>query len=82
MVPPPSFPLALLASSFVFSIIAGINLPLAFVGQEYVWQKVYESMGCGQSCLDAFFTGPAYLPWQRMGNVYGWVSLRKHRDCV
>eukprot|EP00164_Ancoracysta_twista_P012210 GFYU01019105.1.p1 GENE.GFYU01019105.1~~GFYU01019105.1.p1 ORF type:complete len:777 (+),score=252.94 GFYU01019105.1:67-2397(+) len=48
----------------------GINLPLAFTGQEYVWQKTWE-----QFTMDAgannFFTSPAFLAWGRMGNVRG-----------
>lgn len=48
----------------------GINMPLALTGQEAVWQKVYTDMGMTNEELSAFFTGPAFLPWQRMGNVY------------
>ena len=50
----------------------GINLPLAFVGQEYVWRQVYLQLGLPDSDLASFFSGPAFLPWQRMGNVYEW----------
>ncbi len=48
----------------------GINMPLAMGGQEAIWQKVYKAMGMTSEELSAFFTGPAFLPWQRMGNVY------------
>jgi alpha-N-acetylglucosaminidase len=48
----------------------GINMPLAMGGQEAVWQKVYRDMGITNEELASFFTGPAFLPWQRMGNVY------------
>jgi alpha-N-acetylglucosaminidase len=48
----------------------GINMPLAMGGQEAIWQKVYKAMGMTNEELAAFFTGPAFLPWQRMGNVY------------
>jgi len=48
----------------------GINMPLAMNGQEAVWQKVYKDMGITNEELASFFTGPAFLPWQRMGNVY------------
>ena len=41
----------------------GINLPLAFTGQEAIWQKVYLKLGFNQSDLDAHFTGPAFLAW-------------------
>ncbi|KAH3761922.1 lysosomal alpha-N-acetyl glucosaminidase [Pelomyxa schiedti] len=52
----------------------GVNLPLAFVGQEYIWQQVYNELGIPFEDLDDFFGGPAFLPWQRMGNVDGWPS--------
>ncbi|WP_446743019.1 alpha-N-acetylglucosaminidase [Silvibacterium acidisoli] len=47
----------------------GINMPLAMEGQEYVWQKVWASFGLSQAEIDAFGTGPAQLPWHRMGNI-------------
>ncbi len=47
----------------------GINMPLAMVGQEAVWQKVWKDIGLTDKDLAAFFTGPAFLPWNRMGNV-------------
>jgi alpha-N-acetylglucosaminidase len=72
----------------------GINLPLAFNGQEFIWQKLFREFGVDQDGLDEFFTGrsslticlshlrgvfsdiywkgPAYLPWQRMGNLNQW----------
>lgn len=48
----------------------GINLPLAFTGQEALWQEVYRSMGLNQSELEEFFSGPAFLAWNRMGNMF------------
>ncbi|XP_035260693.1 alpha-N-acetylglucosaminidase [Anguilla anguilla] len=50
----------------------GINLPLAFNGQEALWQEVYLSLGLNQTDLDDFFTGPAFLAWNRMGNLFQW----------
>ncbi|HTO93126.1 MAG TPA: alpha-N-acetylglucosaminidase TIM-barrel domain-containing protein [Bacteroidota bacterium] len=49
----------------------GVSMPLAMDGQEAVWQKVWESMGLSARDLQDFFTGPAFLPWHRMGNVNG-----------
>ncbi|CAA6663543.1 unnamed protein product [Spirodela intermedia] len=45
--------------------LQGINLPLAFTGQEAIWQKVFKIW------MD-FFGGPAFLAWARMGNMHGW----------
>ncbi|XP_030853369.1 alpha-N-acetylglucosaminidase-like [Strongylocentrotus purpuratus] len=52
--------------------LSGINLPLAFNGQEAIWQKVYLKMGLEQEDLDKHFGGPAFLAWARMGNIDGW----------
>ncbi|XP_040392642.1 alpha-N-acetylglucosaminidase [Cygnus olor] len=54
--------------------LSGINLALAFVGQEFVWQRVYLSLGLNQSEIDAYFTGPAFLAWNRLGNLHGWAG--------
>ncbi|XP_053309632.1 alpha-N-acetylglucosaminidase [Spea bombifrons] len=52
----------------------GINMPLAFTGQEAIWQRVYLSLGLNQSEIDNFFTGPAFLAWGRMGNIHTWAG--------
>ncbi|QHO06124.1 uncharacterized protein DS421_14g452000 [Arachis hypogaea] len=52
--------------------LQGINLPLAFTGQETIWQKVFqEKFNMSTSDLDDFFGGPAFLAWSRMGNLHG-----------
>jgi alpha-N-acetylglucosaminidase len=63
----------------------GFNMALALNASEAIWQRVYLDMGITQSELDQWFTGPAFLPWFRMGNVYGWdgpLSPAWHRDQV
>jgi alpha-N-acetylglucosaminidase len=55
-------------------VFAGINLPLAFVGQEYIWAAVFKEYDLAFSDLYPFFTGPAFLPWYRMGNIRGWAG--------
>jgi alpha-N-acetylglucosaminidase len=47
----------------------GINMPLAMIGQEAVWQRVWKSFGLTDNDLKDYFTGPAFLPWHRMGNI-------------
>lgn len=47
----------------------GINMPLAMAGQEAIWQKVWEQLGLTRKEATDYFTGPAFLPWNRMGNV-------------
>lgn len=50
----------------------GINMPLAIVGEEAVWQGVYRDMGLSDNDLQDFFVGPAYFGWGWMGNLDGW----------
>ncbi|KAL0421835.1 UNVERIFIED_CONTAM: Alpha-N-acetylglucosaminidase [Sesamum latifolium] len=52
--------------------LQGINLPLAFTGQEAIWQKVFQDFNISAPDLDDFFGGPAFLAWSRMGNLHGW----------
>ena len=49
----------------------GINMPLAMVGGEAVWESVWNSIGISDADLAGYFTGPAFLPWHRMGNLNG-----------
>ncbi len=63
----------------------GITMPLAMEGQEWVWNQVWRSFGISQAELDAWNTGPAHLPWHRMGNINGfdgplppdWIEKRR-----
>ncbi|XP_044490579.1 alpha-N-acetylglucosaminidase isoform X2 [Mangifera indica] len=52
--------------------LQGINLPLAFTGQESIWQKVFMNFNISMEDLNDFFGGPAFLAWARMGNLHGW----------
>ncbi|KAK6920761.1 Alpha-N-acetylglucosaminidase, N-terminal [Dillenia turbinata] len=52
--------------------LQGINLPLAFTGQEAIWQKVFQKFNISRSDLNDFFGGPAFLAWSRMGNLHRW----------
>ncbi|ESQ91851.1 alpha-N-acetylglucosaminidase [Asticcacaulis benevestitus] len=50
----------------------GIDMPLAMEGQEYVWQALWRENGLSDAELAAYFSGPAFTPWQRMGNIEGY----------
>ncbi|KAJ0527704.1 putative alpha-N-acetylglucosaminidase [Helianthus annuus] len=52
--------------------LQGINMPLAFTGQEAIWQKVFAKFNISSSDLNDFFGGPAFLAWSRMANLHGW----------
>ncbi len=47
-------------------------MPLALIGQESVWLDVYNQIGIPPDSLKDFFTGPAFLPWNVMGNIDSW----------
>jgi alpha-N-acetylglucosaminidase len=63
----------------------GVTLPLALDGQEAIWQRVWIGMGLTQREHDKFTTGPAHLPWHRMGNInyfdgplpQGWMDQKR-----
>ena len=50
----------------------GVNLPLCLLGQEKAWQETYKELGIQPRDLDDFFSGPAWFPWQWMGNLDAW----------
>ncbi|RHY17990.1 hypothetical protein DYB25_000154 [Aphanomyces astaci] len=53
----------------------GINMPLAFTGQEKVWQATFKKFNVSDAGLNKFFAGASFLAWGRMGNVRGsWVK--------
>ncbi|KAL4086653.1 hypothetical protein PRIC1_013715 [Phytophthora ramorum] len=54
----------------------GINMPLAFTGQEKVWQNTFQKhYNVSAAGLNKFFAGSAFLAWGRMGNLRGsWVE--------
>lgn len=48
----------------------GVSHPLAFTGQEVVFLQTYLQAGLtAEEVLVNYLTSPAFLPWQRMGNV-------------
>lgn len=53
--------------------ISGISLSLAPV-QEEIWSRIYTKIGLTQEEIDDHFAGPAFLAWQRMGNIRGWAG--------
>jgi alpha-N-acetylglucosaminidase len=48
----------------------GCNLQMSPVGGEAVWARVWKQFGVTDEDLRSFFSGPAFLPWHRMGNIY------------
>ncbi|BAE70457.1 truncated N-acetylglucosaminidase [Xanthomonas oryzae pv. oryzae MAFF 311018] len=50
----------------------GIDMPLAMEGQEAIWQALWREFDVSDAALAAYFSGPAFTPWQRMGNIEGY----------
>ncbi|MCM4155742.1 alpha-N-acetylglucosaminidase [Gramella sp. AN32] len=50
----------------------GVNMPLAVVGNEGISERVWKKLGLNNEEIKEFFTGPAHLPWHRMGNLNKW----------
>ncbi|NJM15613.1 MAG: hypothetical protein HC896_09805 [Bacteroidales bacterium] len=50
----------------------GINMPLAIVGTEAVWQNTLRQFNFTEKEISGFIPGPAYTAWWLMGNLEGW----------
>lgn len=50
----------------------GVNLMLAPVGVEAVWQNTMQRLGFTQKEIIDFIPGPAFSAWWLMGNLEGW----------
>lgn len=63
----------------------GFTMPLAPIAGEAILSRVWTRLGLSQEEIDAYFTGPAHLPWMRMGNmtaVDGGMSQEWHDSQV
>ncbi|RHY39729.1 hypothetical protein DYB30_010165 [Aphanomyces astaci] len=49
--------------------LQGINLPLAFTGQEKIWLETFKKYNVSTAGMQHFFAGAAFQAWGRMGNV-------------
>jgi len=49
----------------------GVNVALAYTGQEALWREVFLELGLNDSTLGAYFGGPAYLSWSRGQGLQG-----------
>ena len=47
----------------------GFTMPLAPVAGEAILARVWSKLGLTREEIDEYFTGPAHLPWMRMGNM-------------
>jgi alpha-N-acetylglucosaminidase len=61
--------------------LQGVNLPLAFNGQERVFFDAYKALGLTDAELWAYFSGPAFLPWNRTLMRHNAAPARCARNC-
>ncbi|BAX79303.1 alpha-N-acetylglucosaminidase [Labilibaculum antarcticum] len=52
--------------------VHGINMPLIGGAHEAILARVFQKLGLSKSEMNQYFSGPAYFPWNRMGNLNGW----------
>ena len=50
----------------------GINMPLIGGAHEAILARVFENLGLTKEEIDQYFSGPAHVPWNRVGNLNGW----------
>ncbi len=50
----------------------GINMPLLSGAHEAILYRVFKKLGLSQQEIERYFTGPAYFPWNKMGNITAW----------
>ncbi|MGF7229989.1 alpha-N-acetylglucosaminidase [Arachidicoccus sp.] len=50
----------------------GVNLMLAPIGTEAVWQRTLEQLSFSDKEIRDFIPGPAFNAWWQMGNLEGW----------
>lgn len=51
--------------------VHGINMALISGAHEAILERVFKKAGLGRKDIKSFFCSPAYLPWNRMGNITG-----------
>ena len=51
--------------------LQGVNVALAYGGQEALWRQVFLGLGLSDAALGAYFGGPAYLAWSRGQGLQG-----------
>ncbi|KIJ08773.1 glycoside hydrolase family 89 protein [Paxillus involutus ATCC 200175] len=51
--------------------LRGVNLPLAWVGYEYILVEVFREAGLSDADISEFLSGPPFQAWNRFGNIQG-----------
>lgn len=51
--------------------LRGVNIALAWTGVERIFIEVFEEIGLTKAEIQDFLSGPAFLAWNRFGNIQG-----------
>ncbi|KAH9919962.1 alpha-N-acetylglucosaminidase [Epithele typhae] len=51
--------------------LRGVNIPLAWVGYEYILAETFRDVGLTDANIATFLSGPAFQAWNRFGNLQG-----------
>ncbi len=54
-----------------WAALHGVNFQLAWVGYEKIYLDSFRQLGMKDDEILAFFSGPAFQPWNRFGNIKG-----------
>lgn len=61
-----------------WAALRGVNLQLAWVGYEKIYLESFLQLGLKQDDILQFFSGEAFQPWNRFGNIHGtWGGQRQ-----
>jgi alpha-N-acetylglucosaminidase len=52
--------------------VHGVDMPLMSGAYEAIIYRVFKKLGLTEEEINSYFTGPAFFPWNRMGNITGW----------
>ncbi|KAF8526176.1 alpha-N-acetylglucosaminidase [Hysterangium stoloniferum] len=52
-------------------VLPGINLPLSWVGYEFILVDVFQEIGLSEADISSFLSSPAFLAWNHFGNIHG-----------
>ena len=50
----------------------GYNMPLLSGAHEAILNRVFKKLELSKEEIYSYFTGPAFFPWNKMGNITGW----------
>ncbi len=68
-----------------YMALHGFDMPLSPTAGEAIFARVWRDMGLSDEQIDEYFTGPAHMPWMRMGNMSqmdGGMSRKWHDEQV